>query len=337
MDIDGDWISRPVTETAADAALRGARNARLTIEAGFTTVRDLGASGFSDVALKRAIEAGLVPGPRIIPAGHSLSITGGHCDATGYAPGVIETSIEDGIADGPWEVVAAARYQIKHGAQVIKICATAGVLSFEGPVGAQQFTLEEMRAVVEEAERHGLRVAAHAHGSEGILAAVRAGVHSIEHGSVMTDEILTEMKARGTYLVPTQYLADVIDLESLPAPIRAKAEYVLPLAKESFRQAVAAGVNIAFGTDAAVYPHGDNAREFAVYVQRGMSPLEAIRSATLYTADLLGIDDRGRVAEGLLADLIAVEGNPLEDITVMERVVFVMVGGEIVKRPHPAG
>ncbi|HZD05234.1 MAG TPA: amidohydrolase family protein, partial [Longimicrobiales bacterium] len=311
VDIEGDWTNRDVKETAADAALRGARNARRTVEAGFTTVRDVGSQGFADVALEHAIEAGFVPGPRIIPAGHAIGITGGHCDITGFAPGVVETSPAEGVADGPWEAVEAVRYQVKHGARVVKICATAGVLSFEGPVGAQQLSGEEMVAVVEEAHRHGLRVAAHAHGAEGILAAVRAGVTSIEHGSILTDEILDEMKERGTYLVPTQYVADAIDLPSLPPPIRAKAEYVLPLMKESFRRAVAAGVKVAFGTDAGVFPHGDNARELAVYVERGgMSPLEAIRSATMATADLFGVDDRGRIAEGLLADLIAVEGNP---------------------------
>lgn len=330
-DISGDWVTRSVRETAADAALRGARNASRTIDAGFTTVRDVGSVGFVDVSLMHAVEAGLVEGPRIVPAGHSLSITGGHCDETGWAPGILELGPRQGVADGRAEVLEAVRYQVKHGAKVIKICATAGVLSFEGPVGAQQFTEEEMRVAVEEAARHGLDVAAHAHGTEGIMAAVRAGVASIEHGSILTDEAIALMKERGTWLVPTTYLADVIDLDALPPPIRAKAEWVLPRAKESLRRAIAAGVKIAFGTDAAVYPHGRNAREFAALVERGMTPAEALRSATLHAAELLGTDDRGVIEEGRLADLVAVAGNPLERIEATEDVRFVMLGGRVLR------
>jgi imidazolonepropionase-like amidohydrolase len=180
-----------------------------------------------------------------------------------------------------------------------------------------------------------VKVAAHAHGAEGILAAVRAGVASIEHGSLLSDEAMALMKEKGVYLVPTTYLADVIDLDALPAPIRAKAESVLPAAKESVRRAIAAGVPIAFGTDAAVYPHGDNAKELAALVDRGMTPLEALRAATVNAADLLGTDDRGVLEPGHLADLIAVPGNPLEDVTVVERVDFVMQGGKIHRRPEP--
>jgi imidazolonepropionase-like amidohydrolase len=323
----------PVRETAADAALHGAANARKTVEAGFTTVRNVGAADFVDVALKRAIEAGEVVGPRIVPAAHAISITGGHCDITGFAPGVREVDWRSGVADGPWDVVRAVRYQIKHGAEVIKICATAGVLSFEGPVGAQQMAVEEMRAAVEEAARHGLVVAAHAHGTEGIKAAVRAGVASIEHGSILDDEAIDLMREHGTFLVPTQFLARVMPLDELPPPIRAKAEYVMPRMQESFRRAVQGGVRIAFGTDAAVLPHGMNAGEFGVYVEAGMSPLQALQSATIHAADLLGVDDRGRVAPGLLADLVAVPGDPLVDIAVTRRPVFVMVGGDVVVGP----
>lgn len=332
-DLEGDWVHRAVQETAAEAALRGARNARRTLEAGFTTVRNLGSGGFSGVALARAVEQGLIVGPRIVPAAHSLGITGGHCDTTGYAPGIAERGPEHGVADGADELLKAARYQIKHGAQVIKICATAGVLSFEGPVGAQQFSEDELAAVVQEARRHGMKVAAHAHGAEGILAAVRAGVASIEHGSVLTDEILQEMKQQGTYLVPTTYLADAIDLDILPPPVRAKAEWILPRAKDSLRRAIEAGVKIAYGTDAGVYPHGLNARELASLVDRGMSPLEALRTATVHAADLLGVEDRGVIEAGRLADLIAVPGNPLEDITVVQDVRFVLRGGEVVVEP----
>jgi imidazolonepropionase-like amidohydrolase len=334
-DIAGDWVHRWAKASAADWALRAAKNARKTLHAGFTTVRDVGSRGFADVALMKAVEQGFMEGPRIFPAAHSLSITGGHCDTTGFAPGVKERGPETGIADGVDEVLKAIRYQIKHGAKVIKVCATAGVLSFEGPVGTQQYSEEELRAAVEEAARHGVRVAAHAHGTEGIMAAVRAGVASIEHGSILTDEAIALMKERGTYLVPTTYLADAIDRSALPPPIRAKADYVLPLAKESLRRAIAAEVKIAFGSDAAVYPHGDNAREFAALVERGMSPLEALRSATLYATDLLGVDDRGTIAPGKLADLVAVPGNPLEDIRIMEQVVFVMKGGSVVHLEDP--
>lgn len=331
-DISGDWVNRPVRELAGEAALRGAHNASLTLRAGFTTVRDVGSGSFVDVALMRAIDQGLVEGPRIIPAGHSLGITGGHCDVTGYIPGVLELGPEEGVADGVDGVLRAVRYQIKHGAKVIKICATAGVLSFEGPVGAQQFSEEEMRAIVEEAARHGLKVAAHAHGAEGIKAAVRAGVASIEHGSLLDDEGIQLMKERGTYLVPTTHLADVIALDQLPPPIRAKAEYVLPLAKANLRKAIAAGVKIAFGTDAAVYPHGDNAKEFAALVDRGMTPLEALRAGTVRAADLLGTPDRGAIAPGMLADLVAVRGDPLADIRATEQIAFVMKGGAVVVR-----
>jgi len=332
-DLQGDWVNRAVKETAADAALRGARNGRVTLLAGFTTVRNVGSGGFSGVALMRATERGTIDGPRIFPAAHALGITGGHCDTTGYAPGILEGGPEHGVADGAAEVLKAVRYQIKHGAKVIKTCATAGVLSFEGPVGAQQYSEDELRAMVEEAARHGLKVAAHAHGSDGILAAVRAGVASIEHGSMLTDVIIAEMKSRGTYLVPTTYLVEAIDMSNLPPPVRAKAEFITPRAADSLRRAIAAGVKIAYGTDAAVYPHGDNAKEFAVLVKRGMSPIEAIRSATIHAADLLGVADRGRLKTGLLADVIAVPGNPLEEIRVMEEVVFVMKDGNVYKRP----
>jgi imidazolonepropionase-like amidohydrolase len=328
-DLDKDSFTRSVRETAADAALRGARNARLTLRAGFTTVRDVGATGFADIALMRAIDRGFVAGPRMFPAAHSLGITGGHADVTGLAPGILEQTPREGVANGPAEALAAVRYQVKHGAKVIKICATAGVLSFEGPVGAQQFTVEEMRVIVAEAARHGLRVAAHAHGTDGILAAVEAGVASIEHGSMLSDEAIAAMKAHGTWLVPTSYLAEAIDLDVLPEVMRRKARFVLPLARASLRRAVQAGVRIAFGTDAAVIPHGHNAREFAVYVEAGMAPIDAIRTATIHAAELIGVDDRGRIAPGLLADLIAVPGDPLADVTALERVEFVMKGGVV--------
>ncbi len=333
LDLTPNMQLRMVTETTPEWTIKGVVNARKTLMAGFTTVRDVGSGDFVDVALAKASAAGRIEAPRIIPAGHALSTTGGHGDAGGFIPGLLEATPEQGVADGVDEVVRAVRYQIKHGAKVIKVSATAGVLSFEEAVGAQQYSEDELRAIVEEASRHGIHVAAHAHGTEGIIAAVKAGVASIEHGSMLSDEAIALMKERGTYLVPTTYLVDAVDLAMLPPPIRVKGERVIPLAKESLRRAIAAGVNIAFGTDAGVYPHGDNAREFAALVDRGMTPLDALRSATLHAARLLGLDDRGRLAPGLLADLVAVPGNPLDDIRVMEDVRFVMKGGRVYKRP----
>ena len=318
----------PVTLTESDRAFTAAANALKTVRAGFTTVRDFG--GDVTVALGKAVARGSITGPRVVPSRNLISITGGHCDATGFAPGVLERGPEDGIANGPWEAVAAVRYQIKHGAQVIKVCATAGVLSLEGPVGAQQYSYEELKAIVDEAARHGIKVAAHAHGTDGIKAAVRAGVASIEHGSMLDDEAIAMMKERGTYLVPTTYLVDRVNLAVLPPLVRKKAETIMPLARESLRKAIAAGVKIAFGTDAGVFPHGENAREFAVYVKLGMTPLDALRTATIHAAELLGVSDRGAIEAGKLADLVAVPGDPLRDITATERVSWVMQGGKVV-------
>jgi imidazolonepropionase-like amidohydrolase len=330
-DISGDWVTRSVRELPADAALRGAMNARKTLLAGFTTVRDVGASGFADISLMKAIDAGFVEGPRMIPSAHAIGITGGHCDETGWAPGVLELGPKNGVADGVDEAIKAVRYQVKHGAKVIKVCATAGVLSFDATLGAQQLSDTELQAIVQEASRHGLKVAAHAHGTEGIIAAVKAGVASIEHGSILSDEAIELMKRRGTYLVPTAYLLSTFQFDSMPPPIAAKARQGIPLAQDSHRRAIRAGVKIAFGTDAAVYPHGDNAHEFAVYVGYGMKPADAIRTATVNAADLLGVTDRAVIASGKLADLIAVRGNPLENVKTLQQVLWVMKGGVVVK------
>ena len=332
-EIGANTFIEPVLETNVDAAYKATKHARTTVMAGFTTVRDFG--GEITVALGKAVDRNDVVGPRVVPSRDALGITGGHCDVTGFAPGVLEQGPKNGVADGPWAVIEAVRYQIKHGAQVIKTCATAGVLSLEGPVGAQQYTYEELKAMVDEAARHGVRVAAHAHGVEGIKAAVRAGVISIEHGSILDDEAIALMKQHGTYLVPTAYLRERINLAVLPPLVRRKAETVLPMAEASNRKAIAAGVKIAFGTDAAVYPHGENAKEFGVYVKMGMTPLAALRSATTVAAEVLGKDDRGLIAPGRLADLIAVPGDPLADITVTERVTWVMQGGKVLKDERP--
>src|SRR5690242_15197037 len=304
LDISGDWVTRSVRELPADAALRGAM---------------------------KAIDAGFVEEPRMIPSAHAIGITGGHCDDTGWAPGIHELDYRDGVADGVEEVLKAVRYQVKHGAKVIKVCATAGVLSFDATLGAQQLSDAELQAIVQEANRHGLKVAAHAHGTAGIIAAVKAGVASIEHGSILNDEAIALMKARGTYLVPTAYLLSTFHFDSMPPPIAAKARQVIPLAQDSHRRAIKAGVKIAFGTDAGVYPHGDNAHEFATYVGYGMKPADAIRTATVNAADLLGVTDRAVIASGKLADLIAVRGNPLQDVKTLQQVVWVMKGGAVVK------
>ncbi|HSM32028.1 MAG TPA: amidohydrolase family protein [Woeseiaceae bacterium] len=329
------WVTMPVYETAADWAVLGTRFALDTLLAGFTTVRDVGSlPGFPDVALMKAVNRGTVPGPDIWPAGHYISITGGHCDITGFAPGIHELGPKQGIADGVDEVIKAVRYQAKHGVKVIKVCATGGVFSFSNnaPVGAQQYSQEELDVIVREASKLGLKVVAHAHGTEGINAAVKAGVASIDHGSVLSDESVRLMKQRGTYLVPQAYISDIPLPPDTPPATVAKNDYLNPLANRSIRKAYEAGVKMALGTDAGVYRHGDNGREFAALVARDLPEEHVLKMATVYAADLLGVDDRGVIAEGKRADLIAVPGNPLEDISVMEDVRFVMKTGVIYKQ-----
>jgi imidazolonepropionase-like amidohydrolase len=316
----------------ADMAIQATVNARATLMAGFTTVRECGANNFIDVALERARQRDAILAPRIVPSGYQIGMTGGHADNTGYAEGVYELGPKQGVADGVPQVLFAVRYQIKHGAEVIKLMATSGVLDLQASATLREFSDEELKAACDEAKRHGLRVAAHAHGTEGILAAIRAGVSSIEHGSMLNDEAIRLMKEHNVFLVPTLYVTEPKPVTGRErALVRSKGEAMGRAARESFRKAIAAGVHIAFGTDAGVYPHGLNAREFSTMVSLGMKPADAIRSATLVAADLLGVDDRGEIAPGKLADLIAVRGNPLEDVKVLENVSWVMLGGRVVK------
>jgi imidazolonepropionase-like amidohydrolase len=326
------WQWEPVTWTTGDFAFRSGKNAEVTLMAGFTTIRELGAPGFVDVSTMKAIERGDIIGPHIIPSGHAIGTTGGHCDITGFAPGIAEGDYRSGIADGVDEVVKAVRYQVKHGAKAIKICATAGVLSFEGPVGAQQYSGAELKAAADEAHRHGLKIAAHVHGTEGIIAASNAGIDSLEHNSMMTEEAAQIIKENGTWVAPNMYLITALDMSQLPPAIRAKGEYVLPLSRESFKRAYDMDLNIASGSDAGVYPHGENAGELVARVDQGMSPGDAIRSATLWSAEALGTPDRGQIKVGLMADLIAVPGNPLENISLLQNVPFVMKEGVVYKQ-----
>jgi imidazolonepropionase-like amidohydrolase len=318
-------------------ALIGAKNARLTLEAGFTAVRNVGASGYSDVALRDAINAGDVPGPRMLVSGPALGITGGHCDENLLA--YQYHAAADGVADGIAAVQHKVRENIKYGSDLIKICATGGVLSKGDDPQASQYTLEELKAIVADAHRLGRKVAAHAHGAQGILWASEAGVDSIEHGSYIDDAGIAEMKKNGTYLVPTLYLGDWFmenaERNHVPDFLLVKAKAVMPAARKNIAHAFASGVKVAFGTDAAVYPHGLNAHEFAVMVKLGLTPLQAIQAATVNAADLLGWPGKvGSLEPGAWADIVAVDGDPLKDVTTLERVKFVMKGGEVVRNEY---
>jgi imidazolonepropionase-like amidohydrolase len=318
-------------------ALIGAKNARKTLLAGFTTVRNVGADGFTDVALRDAINSGDVPGPRMMVSGPALGITGGHCDNNMLPFEYHATG--DGVADGVAAVQHKVRENIKYGADLIKVCATGGVLSLGDNPQHSQYTLEEMKAIVADAHRLGRKVAAHAHGAEGIRWAAEAGVDSIEHGSYVDDAAIAAMKEHGTYLVPTLYLGDWMienaGLTHLPPPLLAKAQAVIPAARKNIAHAFSSGVKVAFGTDAAVYPHGMNAHEFAVMVKLGLTPLQALQAATVNAADLLGWSGKvGTLEPGAWADIIAVDGDPLKDVTSLERVKFVMKGGEVLRNEY---
>lgn len=338
-------IGRPLGDPASDlaavkdypgyAAIVGVENARRTLMAGFTSIRVVGAPNFDDMALREAITNGTVPGPRMENAGHSFGITGGHCDENGWTPGLEDNDYRTGVADGVDEVRKAVRYQVKYGADVIKICATGGVLSEGDAVGATQYTLEEMKAVVDEAKKLDRKVAAHAHGTEGIKLAVQAGVASIEHGSFLDDEGARMMAQRGTFLVPTISAGEFVERAAKSGRLTGlRAQKALAAAaglRNSVRLAAKYNVPIALGTDAGVGDHGKNGHEFTLMVQwGGLTPMQSIVAGTMSAARLLGWDARlGTLAAGKLADIVAVPGDPLADITTMERPQFVMKGGAV--------
>jgi imidazolonepropionase-like amidohydrolase len=320
-------------------AVTGVKNARLTLRAGFTSVRNVGADGYTDVALRDGINDGDVEGPRMRVSGPPLGITGGHCD-NNLLPSEFHYKAE-GVADGPWSARAKVRETVKYGADLIKICASGGVLSKGDLPGTPQYTFEEMQAIAEEAHKLGRKVAAHAHGTQSIKDAIRAGIDSIEHSSLIDDEGIALAKQHGTYLVFDIYNDDYILQEGakagmLPESIE-KEKKLGRLQRENFRHAYQAGAKMAFGTDSGVYPHGDNARQFGKMTEWGMKPLEAIQAATINAADLLGWPDKVGVLEtGHYADLIAVSGDPISDLRVLESVKFVMKGGAVVHNDYVA-
>ncbi|WP_063008611.1 metal-dependent hydrolase family protein [Nocardia kruczakiae] len=330
-------LASSVTDDPATRVLRAVGNARRTLRAGFTTVRNLGlfvkTGGYLlDVALSKAIDKGWVDGPRIVPAGHAITPTGGHLDPTmfsAFMPDVLNLTIEEGIANGVDEVRRAVRYQIKYGAQLIKICVSGGVMSLTGAPGAQHYSDDELRAIVDEAHRRGLKVAAHTHGAEAVRHAIAAGIDCIEHGFLIDDETIAQMVAARTWLVPTTRLADAMDVSKADPALQAKAAEMFPKARLSVKAAYDAGVRIAVGTDAPAIPHGRNADELVALVERGLKPIDVLRAGTINAAELIDAEDRGRVAPGLLADIIGVPGDPVDDITVTQDVRFVMKGGKV--------
>jgi len=328
-------LQKPIPEMALETSV----NARVTLMAGFTTVRDVGSDNYLDAGLRNAINREVVPGPRMLVSVHAIGATGGHCDETGFRAGVFgkETGPEDGVVNGADQARQAVRLAHKYGATIIKTCATGGVLSLADAVDTPQLTQEELNAIVDEAHALKLKAAAHAHGAEGAKRAIRAGIDSIEHGSFLDDEALTMMKQRGTYYVPTlmavQGLSEQIAKGvPIPPPILEKAKAAIAAVHQTFQKALAMGVKIGLGTDAAVYPHGRNAEEFHQMVDLGMKPIDALRAGTSVDADLLGLADKiGTLDAGKLADVVAVPGDPVDNIRQTEHVFFVMKEGVIYK------
>jgi imidazolonepropionase-like amidohydrolase len=338
-----EGLPKPMHGVQDDPAYRtlyGAVNARTTLMAGFTTVRNLGlmvkTGGYLlDVALMRAIDQGWFEGPRIVPAGHAITPYGGHLDPSVFqrmAPGVLPLSIGEGIANGVGEVRTCVRYQIRHGAKVIKVSASGGVMSHSTGPGAQQYSDEEFAAIADEAHRAGIRVAAHAVGDSAIRACVKAGIDCIEHGFLASDDAIQLMVDHDTFLVSTTYLTEAMAIERAAPELQKKAAEVFPIAQSMLPKAIKAGVKIACGTDAPAVPHGQNAKEIVALVSRGMTPVEALRAATVTSAELIERDDElGRLVPGYLADVVAVPGDPSEDITTTLDVRFVMKDGQIYK------
>jgi imidazolonepropionase-like amidohydrolase len=344
-DWKGDQLDA-LQKTVAEIALESVERARRTLFAGFTTVRDVGSSQLVDVGLRNAIRGGKIAGPRMLVATNAIGATGGHCDDTGWRPGVPrgrETGIEEGVANGPDQIRAAVRYDVKYGADVIKVCATGGVLSLSDEVDTPQLTQAELDALVDEAHALHRKTAAHAHGLQGALRAIRAGIDSIEHGTFLDDEALSLMQKRGTFLVPTLMAGVGLQEQlarnaSLPPAVAAKARAALARHAGMMKRAIALKVRIALGTDAGVYPHGRNAEEFGRLVEAGMKPLEALRAGTSVAAELLGVADRlGTLEQGKVADLVAVSGDPSRDIRATEHVLFVMKEGAIVRNDRASG
>ena len=338
-----DWKQSYIDQqrkTIPEMTLDAVEGLRKTLMAGFTTARDVGSFEYMDVGLRNAVRNGKIEGPRMLVAVHAIGSTGGHCDDTGSRYGLFkERGIEDGIVNSPDAARAAVRFDIKYGADVIKTCATGGVLSLADAVDTPQLTQAEMDALVDEAHALGRKTAAHAHGATGAKRAIRAGIDSIEHGSFLDDEALQMMKAKGTYLVPTLIASWWLEqrLEQgryMPPEVAAKTRAAAAAASATFRRALAAGVRIGFGTDAGVYPHGMNATEFRLMVERGMKPIDALKAATSADAELLGLADKlGTLEAGKLADVIAVPGDPTVDILQTGKVLFVMKEGQIYRRP----
>jgi imidazolonepropionase-like amidohydrolase len=336
-----DGLQKTIPEMTLDATA----NAKVTLMAGFTTVRDVGSAHYMDVGLRNAIRDGIVPGPRMLVSVHAIGTTGGHCDDTGWRSGALgkENGPEEGVANGADQMRYAVRLAHKYGADIIKTCASGGVLSMADDVDTPQLTQEELNALIDEAHALKRKVAAHAHGAEAAKRAVRAGVDSIEHGSFLDDEALDMMKQRGTYYVPTlmavQGLIEQIQAGMyIPPAIKAKAEAAIAAIHATFKKAVTKGLKIGLGTDAAVYPHGRNAEEFHQMVDLGMKPIDALKAGTSSDADLLGMADKiGTLEPGKLADVVAVPGNPVENIRQTEHVLFVMKEGTIYKNDRAGG